>query len=234
MFPPDIVGDGCSRLTAASVSIVSQAVLLFQVLPKELRQLVEGDNVHPVVKVRVNSIRDEQQLLVVPRQLGKSVLAEIAGVGLLAVHNQDGAADLVGIGQDGLIHKGHTADDVPATVGVEGPGMIAARGLVVVEVVLKVEGGVLRHGIRYTAAQGVLAVLVVGQPLSVQSLALGITGLLAVLGVKVAVGVYPAHVVHGGGHSCLDPGIQSSHVQRQSAPAADADNTDLRPVHILP
>ena len=81
--------------------MVSQAVLLFQVLLKELRQLVEGDDVHPVVKVRVDSIRDEQQFLVVPRQLGKSVLAEIAGVGLLAVQDQDSATNLVGIGQMG-------------------------------------------------------------------------------------------------------------------------------------
>ncbi len=111
--------------------------------------------------------------------------------------------------------------------------MIAARGLVVIMVVLEVEGRVLRHGVGHAAAQGILAALVVREPLGVHGYALGIAGLLAVLGVKIAIGVHPAHVIHGGGHGSLDPGVQTSPGYSKSSFRRRCQ-PEARPAHSLP
>lgn len=74
----------------------------------------------------MHGVRDDKQFLAVPRQLGKSVLAEIAGVGLFTVHDRNGAADFIGVAQDRLVEEGKTTDLVPAAAGVEGGEMAAA------------------------------------------------------------------------------------------------------------
>ena len=120
------------RFTAASVSMLSETARLFQVLLEELRQLIEGDRVlsAAIIQIRMNDIRDDEQFLIVPGQLGKSILAEIAGVSLLPVHDQNSAADFIGVAQNRLVKERHTAGLIPAAVGVEGAGMIATAGLV--------------------------------------------------------------------------------------------------------
>ena len=45
--------------------------------------------------------------------------------------NEDRAADLIAVLQDRLIDEALAADDVPAAVGVQGTGVIAAAGLIV-------------------------------------------------------------------------------------------------------
>ena len=55
---------------------------------------------------------------------------------LVAVHYHNGGAYLIAVLQNRHIDKRHTADLVPAAVGVEGTGVIAALGLVVSVVVL--------------------------------------------------------------------------------------------------
>lgn len=59
--------------------------LLFQAFLEEVDQLVKGDDIRPVVEAGVDSIRDREQFLVVPSQLGEGILAEVAGVGLITV-----------------------------------------------------------------------------------------------------------------------------------------------------
>ena len=146
---------------------------------------------------------------------------------------QHRAADLVGILEDGLVQEGHGAGDVPALVRVEGPGMVAPGGLVVGVVVLDKEGRVVGQGVHHAARPGVNAGLVVGGALGVQGRALGVALRLAVVGVKVAFGPHPAHVVHGGSHRGFDPGVQGGGVQGHAAPAADADDADLVRVRLL-
>lgn len=53
---------------------------------------------------------DDEQLLIVGvgivlHHVGKSILAEIAGVGLVPVDHQHGAADLVAVAQDGHVEE---------------------------------------------------------------------------------------------------------------------------------
>ena len=90
-------------------------------------------------------VGNQQKLLVVgifavPGHILKGVLAKVAGVRLIAVDHQNGGADLVGVLQDRLIHKGQTADRVPAVVGVERALMIGSA-LVILAFPLKVPSG---------------------------------------------------------------------------------------------
>ena len=64
-----------------------------EVLAEEGLDLVEGDDVKIVVKVGVDGAGDEEELLVVALQTLEGVLAEVAGVGLVAMDDEDGVAD---------------------------------------------------------------------------------------------------------------------------------------------
>ena len=58
-------------------------------------------------------------------------------------------------------------------------------------------------------------------------------GLLAVRGIKIAFGGDAAHVVHGGDHGGLDPGVDGRRVQGQAAPAADTQDADTLRVYVV-
>ena len=97
--------------------------------------------------------------------------------------------------------------------------MVAPGGLVVGVVVFHKGGGILGQRVRHAAAQGIAAALVVLCALAVEGLPLGVAVGFAVLGVKITLGVHPRHVIHGGGHGGLDPGVQGGGVQGHAAPA---------------
>ena len=69
-----------------------------------------------------------------PERIG--ILAEIAGMCLVAMHHKHCGADLIGVFQDRLVQEGLAADDVPAAVGVERAYVIAALCLVIIIIVL--------------------------------------------------------------------------------------------------
>ena len=77
--------------------------------------------------------------------------------------------------------------------------MVAARGLVIVEVVLDKEGSVFGQGIDNAAGERIAAVFLILHPLGVQRLFFGIARIGGILRVKIAFRVYTAHVVHGRG-----------------------------------
>lgn len=127
------------------------------------------------------------RVLAVPGHRLVGVLAEVVAVRLVAMHYEDGAPDLVAVLQDRLVQEGHAPDAVPAVVGVEAPRMIAAP-LVVLAVVSHKERGVIGNRQRLAASRpGILAGLELLGAQSAQLLLLREAGLLAVLGVKVAV-----------------------------------------------
>ena len=77
---------------------------LFQILPKELLQFIKGNRAlsAAVIQIRMNRIRNDQEFLVVCIRVilhhgGISVTAEIAGVGLLPVHDQDRVSNLIAV-----------------------------------------------------------------------------------------------------------------------------------------
>ena len=106
--------------------------------------------------------------------------------------------------------------------------------LVVLAVVFHEEGGILRHRQGHTAAHpAVVAAAVDGGSGDIVSLPSLMTGLLAVRLVKVAFGGNAAHVVHGGDHGGLDPGVDGRRVQGHTTPSADTQDTDAPWVHVI-
>ena len=82
-----------------------------------------------VVEIGVDSVRDDQQLFIVRvlailDHVGIGITAEIAGVGLLAMDDQNGATNFVAVLENRLVHEGFAGDHVPTTVGIQRTGMI--------------------------------------------------------------------------------------------------------------
>ena len=166
-----------------------------EVLTEEGLNLVEGDNGKIVVKVSVDSAGDEEQLLVVALQTLEGVLAEVAGVGLVAMDDEDGVADFLNKSQDGLVEDGQDGGDVPALVGVQRAGMLTARGLVMGVVILHEPRRVLGTRVDHAAGTG-------GNPAGEVLGSLGAKGLAPGLAGRGAIGLGelplcgpPAHVV---------------------------------------
>ena len=179
----------------------------------------------------MDGLRDDHEFLVVRilavfDHIGIGVTRKIAGMRLVAVDQEDCAADLIGVLKDRLIDKGLTADDVPAAVGIQGTGMVAASGLVVIVVVLHKERRVLRQRIDHTASEPVFTGLQVQKSLGTHSGLRLVTGFLTVSGIEIPLGIHTGHVVHGGGHGRLDPGVQCRCIDGHAAPAADSDDAD--------
>jgi len=79
---------------------------------------------------------DNHQFLVLAFQQFEGILAHIAAVGLLAVDDEDSAADFARIVQQAGVHHRHHTARGPTVGGVAATLVVAARGLIVVVVVL--------------------------------------------------------------------------------------------------
>ena len=111
--------------------------------------------------------------------------------------------------------------------------MIAPFGFVIIIVILDKERSILRQGINHTAGSGIGSIFVIQRSLGIEGFALFLARLLAVLSVKISLGVDSCHIVHGCADRCLDSGIDGSGVQCHSAPTADADDADFLRVNII-
>ena len=138
---------------------------LLQIFGEKCFQFIEGNRIFPaaVIEIGMDSSGNDHQFLVVRvpaaiDHIGIGITAEIAGMGVLAMNQENSAADLIRVLEDRLVDEGLTADHVPAAVGIQGAGMIAPRGLVVVVVVLYKERRVFRKWIDYPAAKLIRAV----------------------------------------------------------------------------
>ena len=139
--------------------------------------------------------------------MGVGIASHIAGMSLFSVHDQHRAADFIAVPENRLIHKGHTADDIPSSVGIQRTSMITALCLVVIMIIFHKERRVLRYGIHHAAARRIISVSVIFDSLRVQSFFLLIAGGFTVFSVEISVGIDSGHVVHGGNHRSLDSGI---------------------------
>ena len=146
---------------------------------------------------------------------------------------QHRAVDLPGVGKEPRVHQGSPGGGAPAVIGVERPGVIAPRGLVVVVIVLYEEGRVLRQRVHDAARSGVGSVSEILRALCVHHLPHGLAALLFIFGIEVAVAGDAGHVVHGGGHRRLDPRVDAGCLQGHAAPAADADDADAIGIGIV-
>ena len=110
--------------------------------------------------------------------------------------------------------------------------MIAALGLVVVEVVLDELRRIGGEFIGYAARKVVSAGAIVCRPFFCKCL----TKLVATFGIKrikVTVDGYATHVVHGRSNGGLDADVDSGGVDRHAAPTADAENADFVRIDVL-
>ncbi len=147
-------------------------------------------------------------------------------MGLLAVDEQHGAADLARVGQDRRIEECERRGAVPTLVGVERPHVVAARGLVVGVVIPDELRRIVGQRVHNPAGAGVVAATEVLRALGGQLPAQGMARVIRVAGVEVAVGRAAADVVHRRGYGGPDARVDGRGVERETAPAADADDGD--------
>lgn len=180
---------------------------LFQMFHIECHDLVERNLVEVVVEVHMAGAGDDEEFLVVAGELLEGVFAEVAGMGLFAVDEKDGAADFTGVGHYRHVQEGEGRGDIPAAVGVEGTAVVATGSLVIGVIVFYELWGIFRKRIHDTSCEGVCAVPVVLGALGIQLDAQVMTGVGGVCRIEVAVGSDAAHVIHGGSDGGLDAGV---------------------------
>lgn len=89
-------------------------------------QFIKGNRLFPasVIQIRVDGVRNYEELLIVRIRvilyhIRIGIAAEIAGMRFPTMYHQYRAADLIAVFQDWLVHKGHTSDYIPASIGVQ-------------------------------------------------------------------------------------------------------------------
>ena len=205
-----------------------------QILRKECVELFKWNDVHLIVKVSVVCIGDNEQFLVIAGQLAVRCFAEIAGVRLFPVYQQHSRADLAAVLQDRHIQERQRGGHIPAAVGIQAAGMVASRSLIVGIIVLYKLRCVLRQRINYATRQRIAAVFVIYSALCIHGFFLLKACLLRILSIKISVGRYTGHVVHGHSSGNFDAGVNGGGIERHAAPATDTDDTDaLRVIECL-
>ena len=112
--------------------------------------------------------------------------------------------------------------------------MIATWRFVVGIIVLYKLRCVLRQRINYATRQRIAAVFVIYSALCIHGFFLLKACLLRILSIKISVGRYTGHVVHGHSSGNFDAGVNGGGIERHAAPATDTDDTDaLRVIECL-
>ena len=176
---------------------------------------------------------DNDQFLVIAGQLAVRCFAEIAGVRLFPVYQQHGRADLAAVLQNRHIQERQRGGHIPAAVGIQAAGMVASRSLIAGVIVLYKLRCVLRQRIDHTACQSIDAVFIILDALCIHGFFLLKACLLRILRIKISVGSYTSHIVHGHGRGSFDAGVNGSGIDRHTAPATDTDDTDALQIFCL-
>ena len=103
---------------------------------EESLDFIERNDIYLVIQVRMAGMRNNQQFLVVADEFFEGVFAEVARMGLFTVDEKHRVAYLARVGQQRHIHKREGRGGIPRSVGIDGTGMEAALGFVVVKVIL--------------------------------------------------------------------------------------------------
>ena len=119
-----------------------------------------------VVEIGVGGTFDHKKLFIVGVLVSVyhiliRIFSEVERMCLVAVHYHNGGAYLIAVLQDRHIDERHTADLVPAAVGIERTRVITSFSFVVCVVVLDKVGSVFRQRINNTAAKLILAGLII-------------------------------------------------------------------------
>ena len=140
--------------------------------------------------------------------------------------NEHGSLDFAGHVQQGLVHEGHGADDIPTVVRVAAALVVPTGRLVIGVIVLDEPGCIVRKRIHHAAGTLVGTAAIVFSALRGPGLPLGVAGSLIIGAAKVALARHAGHVIHGGCDGCLNAGVKRSCVDGHASPAADADDAD--------
>ena len=111
--------------------------------------------------------------------------------------------------------------------------MITTLGFIVSIIIFYKLWGIVRQRIDDTACKGITAIFIILSTLGIHCQFFGETSLGCVFIVKITVGIYTGHVVHGHCRSCFDTGVLCCCVDCHTAPTTDTDDTDTLGVHIL-
>ena len=175
----------------------------------------------------MRSAGDDQQLLIVALEATVGVFAHVAAMRLLAVNDEGWRAEVFGVREEGVVHPARHGLLHPPEVGVDRAGMIAARSLVVLRI-LADEGRLFaRELVDGDGREGVFCEA--GSVLAGAEVCDLLLGAIAVVGraaVVVAPGSDAWHVVHGARHDGFDARIVSGSIERDAAPATDAEDAD--------
>lgn len=97
--------------------------------------LIERNNVHTVIQIRMHSTGNNHQLLVITFQFLESIFAEIPGMSFLSMDKQYGATNFITISKDWCIDESKCRSLVPPQTGVNGTGMIASFRFVIIVII---------------------------------------------------------------------------------------------------
>ena len=111
--------------------------------------------------------------------------------------------------------------------------MVASRSLIVGIIVLYKLRCVLRQRINYATRQRIASAFIILDALCIHGFFLLKACLLRILSIKISVGRYTGHVVHGYSRSSFDAGVNGRGIERHTAPATDTDDTDALRINIL-
>ena len=155
--------------------------------------------------------------------------SHIAGMGVFPVDDQDRRTDLVDIKEETGVVIGLDTDDPTAVVGIAAAGMVTARRLVIVVVILHELRGIVRERVHHTAGHRHR----IGEAQAGKGLPHRVAGSFIVGRIEIAVAAVAGHVVHRNDGRGLDPGIGSRRIEADAAPAADSDDADALRIHVL-
>ena len=147
------------------------------------------------------------------------------------MNEQYGTADFIAISKDRRIEERKIGCLVPTQTGIDGTGMIASFGLVIVVIILhELRRVVGRFRVHHGA--GISTGPIVFRALGTQLTAHLIASVCIVIGIIIAVCRTAADVVHRGSHRCLDACVIGSRIDGKSAPTADTYYADTFGIHV--
>ncbi len=167
---------------------------------------------------------DNQEFFIVASEKLECVFPEVAGVGLLAVDDEYGAFELVGVFKEFEIHERKSRGGVPSIGGIARTGVKSAGCLVVVVVSLDKLRSVVRKRVDNASGPLIFARAEVFGAALGQCGAGGIALGFGVVGIEVAVGCHASHIVHRRSNSGFDSRVVYGRLDGDASPTADSEN----------
>ena len=177
--------------------------------------------------------RDDVKFFVFAGEFGEFVFAEVEGVGIFAVDEEDWRLDIGGVFEHRRVEEIEFGSGIESVRGIERAFVVAARRFVVVVVVFDELRCIVGQWV-YDAADALVgAVFGVECALLGVLIADGVSAFKRECRVEVAVRSDAMHIVHGGGDDGFNARIHGSGIEGESAPAANAEDADFIGIDVV-